>query len=100
VAVNVGIVVGVRVLVGRMVGTIDKTGVSTEVLVGVGFSRVFAGKQAVIRNNKRSVDKLFFITCIYIVKCIPVKIRSGILVMFSSSIIHGAQDNKGVLVLK
>jgi hypothetical protein len=65
VAVKVGIGVGMRVLVGRMVGTIDETGVSTEVLVGVGFSRVLAGKQAVISNNKRSVDKLFFITCIY-----------------------------------
>ena len=99
-AVKVGIVVGMRVLLGRMLGTVIETGVSTKVLVGVDFSRILAGKQAVINNNKRSVDKLFFITCIYIVKCIPVIIRAGILVMFSSSIIHGAQDNKGVLVRK
>jgi hypothetical protein len=90
VAVKVGIGVGMRVLVGRMVGIVDETGVPTKVLVGVDFSSVLAGKQAVISNNKRSVDKLFLITCIYIVKCIPVIIRVGILVMFSSSIIHGA----------
>lgn len=63
-AVNVGIGVGMRVLVGRMVSTVVETGVSTEVLVGVGFSIVLAGKQAVISNNKRNDDKLFFITCI------------------------------------
>jgi hypothetical protein len=100
VAVNVGIGVGMRVFVGRMVGTEDETGVSTEVLVGVVFSRILAGKQADISNNKKRVEKLFFIKCIYIVKCIPVIIRTGILVMFSSSIIHGVQDNKGVFLRK
>lgn len=63
-AVNVGIVVGMGVLVGRMVGTTEEVGVSTEVLNGVDFSRLPDGKHAEINKNKMTVEKLFFIICI------------------------------------
>jgi hypothetical protein len=64
VADNVGIVVGLDVLVGNMVGTTEEVGVSTEVLIGVDLSRLSDGEQAEINNNKMRVTKLFFIKCI------------------------------------
>jgi hypothetical protein len=64
VTVKTGIVVGMDVLVGSMVGTIEEVGVSTEVLIAVDLTRLSDGKQAVSNNTRMRVAKLFFIKCI------------------------------------